>query len=186
MKRHLKVDMTTLLSTLQEISTNSPFTWNYMETSTSQHTQTETYHTSHRQGFTHIKTLHWKHNKIFPSHLDLHKELPKNCFSTARHYQRPYSASKLVLHRYDLPTVHTTRELHHLTPNWKLHRADLYTTKTIRNPTTHPPPPPPKAQWSYITRSYIEMTSQQSTQQYTHPHPHHTRTHTFHPSLGAT
>ena len=170
--------MTTLLSTLQEISTNSPFTWNYMETSTSQPTQTETYHTSHRQGFTHIQTLHWKHNQIFPSHLDLHKELHKNCFSTARHYQRPHSTPNLVLHRHDLSTVHTTRDLHHLTLNWKLHRADLYANKTIRNPTTHYPPPPTPQSSMELHHKELHRNDLSTANTIKHPPPPTPHTHT--------
>ena len=144
--------------------------------------QPEISDTSQRQGFTHIQTLHWKYNQIFPSLLDLHKELHKNCFSTARHYQRPNSTPNLVLHRYELSTVHTTRDVHHLTINWKLHRADLYTTKTIRNPTLHPPPKLKELHHKELHRN--DLSTANTTK--IHPNPPHTRTHTFHPSLGAT
>ena len=79
-------DMITLLSTLQEISTISPFTWNYIESNTSQPTQTETYHTSQKLHRDYHSTTNITKKNTHPS---THKEL----------------------HRDDLPTAKTTKHL---------------------------------------------------------------------------
>ena len=104
-----------LLSTLQEIFTTSPFTWNYIETNTSQPTQTEIYHTSQKQQRDYHSTTNITKINTHPS---THKEL----------------------HRDDLPTAKTTKHLP--TPHTSsLTRSYIETTSplvTQHETPTHP------------------------------------------------
>ena len=87
-------NMTTVLSTLQEISTTSPFTWNYIETNTSHPTQTKTYHTSqklHRDyhSTTNITTKKTRTLQLTRSYTKMTSPLPKQ----PNTYHPPHTSS---------------------------------------------------------------------------------------------